>query len=702
MSLSAILNTAASALSVNQQALRTTSNNIANVNTPGYVRQRVDLQAAVIGTQSNGVEIAGIARMADRFLEAASWSAGADFAKYDALSTYYDRFDTLLGDPNDNASIPGKLDQVYSSLTSLALEPTAAGNRQAALAAIESFSRTVSDMATQIQDLRSEVSGQITDAVGEINSVLDRIAKLNPQIVSAKVMGSDAATLEEQRSQALHDLSKLIDIQVSTGADGAVRVSTTKGIPLVDIAAHRLEYNPPGTVTSGTQFDPISVYSVDPKTGAVSAVGQALDSGLSSGELRGLLDMRDTVLPEFGRELGNFARAAVDEFNAVHNASTAYPAPNSLTGAQTGFLASDVQGFTGKAQFAVTDGSGNLVNSVTIDFDSYGPGATLATVIADVNAGLGGAGTLALTDGVMSFSAADPANGVVIAQDEAAPSERGGRGFSHFFGMNDLLTSSTPSHYDTGVTAGQNHNLVAGGTLDLKLRAPDGETVVDYTYTVGGTTFGDIVNGLNASPLGGYMTFSLGSDGQLVSTPKAGGEAYRLYAGSDTTNRGGTGVTLSRFFGMGEANAADSASNVGLAKAIAADNRRLALGRFEPTGDPAITVGDGRGAQMMADLQAKQVSFGAVGQLDSMRVTLGQYGAAFLSNTAQAGTTAQTRRGDAEALSVAVDEKLSNATGVNLDEELSNLLIYQNAYNAAARIITTAQQMMDTLIGMMR
>src|SRR3546814_18675431 len=100
-------------------------------------------------------------------------------------------------------------------------------------------------------------------------------------------------------------LSKLMDIQVSTGADGSVRVSTTNGIALVDITAHKLEYHAPGDVTSGTLFEPITVHSVDPNTGAVSALGTTLDSGVASGALRGLLDMRATGLPYFGRELGH-------------------------------------------------------------------------------------------------------------------------------------------------------------------------------------------------------------------------------------------------------------------------------------------------------------------------------------------------------------------------------------------------------------
>jgi len=702
MSLASILNTATSALGVNQQALRTTSNNIANVNTPGYVRQRVDLQASVAGSQPNGVEISGIARVTDKFLEAASWSAKSDAAQYDALAKYYDRFDSILGDPNDNNSIPGKLDQLYSSLNSLALDPTAAGSRQSALASIDSFTRTVSNMASQIQDLRAEVSGQIGDIVTEINSALQRIAELNPKIVSEKATnGGDASSLEEQRAQAINDLSELVDIRVNTNPDGSVRVSTTSGTALVDITPYVLTYDPPGTVTSGTLFEPITLHTVDPSTGTVIGSGATLDSGVLSGELRGLLDMRDTVLPDLGTELGNLARAAMDQFNAVHNASTAYPPPHSLTGTQTGMLGTDATGFSGIAHFSVTDGSGNLVNSVAIDFSAY---ATLDDAIAAVNAGLGGAGTLTLDDGVMSFTASDPANGVVIVQDEANPSDRAGHGFSQFFGMNDLLVSDTPSNYATGITGSEDHGFAPGGTMNLKLRGPDGKILVDYDYTVTSGDFDSIVNDLNSSPLGPYMTFSLNADGGLDVTPTTGAEGYKLFVPSDTTDRGGTGVTISRFFGLGEAYSANSANGLSVSDAIAEDNRRLALAQYNQSaapGEPVVAAGDGRGAQTLADLQNKSMDFDSSGTLNSMQVTLSQYASAFLSNTAQAGNTVHAHQQDTQALSLAVDEKLSNATGVNLDEELSNLLVYQNAYNAAARIVTTAKEMMDTLLGMM-
>lgn len=705
MSLSTILTTATTGLSVNQQALRTTSTNISNVNTPGYVRQRVDLQTKVAGVQTAGVEIAGINRAVDKFLQSASWSASSDASQFQSLADYYNRFESFLGDPNKNTSIPGKLDALYSTMTNLALDPTAAGGRQNALASIDAFGRTVSDLSDQIQSLRSEVSGQISDVVSQINADIKRISDLNPKIVGEKALGGDTGGMEEQRDQAISDLSKLIDIKVNTNGDGSVRVSTTSGTALVDITAYQLQYNSPGTITAGTLFDPITLHAINPQTGTPSSTGKALDSQVSSGELRGLLDMRDNVLPNFAVELGNLARTAVDQFNSVHNENTAYPAPNSLVGTNSGMVTGDTEHFTGKASFAVVDGSGVEVNRVNIDFGSYPPGTTLSTIISDVNTGLAGDGTLSMTNGVMSFTAANSANGVAIVQDPTTPSDCGGRGFSQFFGLNDLMKSDTPSFYERGVTGTDNHNFTAGDTVDLKVKGPQGDIAVDYTLTIGGTTFNDIVNNLNSSPLSTYMTFSLNSKGGLDVTPTSGNQDYKLFSVADTTNRGGTGMTLTNFFGLGEASVANAANGMGVSDAVANDNQRLALAQYDlsaAAGAPVITVGDGRGANALAALQNKTLQFGAVGDLNAMQATLGQYGASFLSNAALSSSSTQTRRDDAQALSTAVDEKLSNATGVNLDEELSHLLVYQHAYNASARVVTTAQQMMDTLINMMR
>ena len=95
---------------------------------------------------------------------------------------------------------------------------------------------------------------------------------------------------------------------------------------------------------------------------------QALDPHLSSGSLKGMIDMRDQVLGGLGQSLGNMAQQAAQAFNAQSNANAAFPPPTSLTGRNTGLLSTDALNFTGQTTIAVTSSSGNLVSRVDVNF----------------------------------------------------------------------------------------------------------------------------------------------------------------------------------------------------------------------------------------------------------------------------------------------------------------------------------------------
>jgi len=706
MSINAIINHALTGLNTNQQALRTTSNNIANVNTPGYARRVVFQENNVVGGQSFGVKVSEIRRITDQFLEAAARTAKADAGQYSAQSGIHEQIQSLLGSPDQNSSFSGRIDDIFSSLSDLTLNPSGSGRRENLLFALQQFGDEASRISDQLQKLRSDADRQITADVTKINDQLKRIDALNVQIRRTIASGDSPAALEEQRNSAINEISGLIDVSVARNADGSVRISTSSGLALLDVSASELRYSGAGAVNATTLFPTITVHATDPVTGVVAADGRALDGAIRSGELRGLLDMRDDVLPGIGASIGELSRQVIDSINAVHNASTAVPAPNALVGRDSGLLGSDLQGFSGKATFAVVDSAGVAVNSVTIDFDALASGTTLDDVVSAVNSGLGGDGTLAFSNGVMSLTATSSTNGVVIAQDDSAPSSRGGRGFSDFFGMNDLLQSQVPTNFDTGFTAGDAHGFTAGGTMDLEVRGPNGAIAGSYTLTVSGTSFNDLLSSLNAtSALGNYVTFSLDSAGALVSTPKAGYENFDVVVRNDNTVRGASGESFSRLFGLGPHYQMQAARAVKVTPAIASDNTRLALARYDASaasGEPVITAGDGRGALAMQQIQDSAVSFSTAGRLQATSATLGQYGADVLANTGVLAAQAANLAQDYGALSTEVDSRLSNVTGVNLDEELANMVVFQNAFNASARLITTSQEMMDTLLGILR
>ena len=696
------MNTALTGLAANQQALRTTANNIANVNTPGYTRQVVQFDTRVSEGVVTGVEIGDIKRIVDIFLEDASRIAIADAEQFTIATEMHSRLQSLLGSPDQNTSLSGRLDELFTGLSNLVLDPASPARRQTALSSLEDFATEVVRLAEQLQLLRADASARITNDIANLNNLLKSVADLNPIIVREMALGGNTGGLEEQRDKALREIAEIIDIRVNRNSDGSIRINTSNGVTLLDNTLYELHYTAPGTVLAETNFGQITIHKIDPVTGAVDAFGQPLDPVIQSGSLRGLLDMRDETLPDIATALGELSARVIDQLNAVHNANTAVPAPNVLTGRNVGILTTDKHGFTGDATFVVLAADGSVVNSVAIDFDALGAAATVNDLITAVNAGLGADGTLALAGGVMTLTATNPANGIAIVQDATDPSSRAGRGFAYFFGLNDLMSAQVPTHFDTGFSTTDDHGFTPGGTINLELRGPSGVIEGSYTLTIAGATFDDLLNDLNQpANLGALATFSLDASGALVITPKTGFENIEIAVVSDSTSRGATGISLSNLFGMGASFRMNAAKGVKLTDPVAQNIDRLSLARVDlgvAPGTPAINVGDAKGAMAFEDLISTTIAFARAGQLSAVSTTLGRYSANFLSNTALLAERADNLNNSSGALRRELETRIANISGVNMDEELANMVIFQNAFNAAARLITTAQAMFDALL----
>lgn len=699
MSISAIINNSLTGLFTNQAALRVTSSNIANINTPGYARQVVQLEAVVNGSTIGGVKISDIVRIVDKFLVKSVYAADADFARYQIENTFQSRIQALLGRPDENNSLSGRIDGVFEAMSQLALNPLSSILKESTLSTINQFGEEIGGLMSQMQNMRLDASNQIADKIDRINALTARIESLNPMIMKETLTGGEPGGLIERRAQSLTELSQLIDLNVIDMGDNGIQVSTSTGISLVGVTRSVLQYSPPGVVTSSTPFPPITVHQLDGISGAIRPSNLQLDGELKSGELMGLLNLRNKELPEMARQLGSLSAGFADELNRVHNLNTAVPAPNNLTGIKSGLLATDNHNFTGEAVFAVTDANGTLVSKVTVDFGAIG--STMADVVAAVNAGLGGTGTMALTNGVLSLTAAAGANGVSISQVAGNESSRGGRGFSHFFGMNNLVEAKTASHFETGIVGTDNHGFTVGGVLKLEINDANGVKVSEFSLTIGGTTFDDLLTSLNVSPLSGFATFSFSSTGELISTPKPGVVDITLHVKTDSSVRGGTNMSMSQFFGLGETYRMDSAIDLKVSQVINNNPPRLALARLDQTaivGGNALSVGDQTGAMALRDLEIATHKFAKSGGLGAATVTLAQYSANLLANLGLRATLAANNMADNQALSEELNRKSADISGVNLDEELSNMIIFQNAYAASARLLNTAKEMYDTIL----
>ena len=699
MSMTNIINAAVSGLAVAQAGMRNTSNNIANVNTPNYARKTVIQEPQVLNGTGVGVSVGEVRRVTDQFLVRQLQASTSEVGRLDTLTAFQAQIQNMFGKPEDNSSITGKLADVINGLTQLTTDATSSARRQGAISDLKILGDELNREAQELQDLRLEADQRIGDQLLVANTAIRKIHDLNVEISRARIDGGESGALEDKRATALAELAKVLDFNTYDAANSAITVTLSNGQPLVDNFAYRLDYSPAGQVGPGSGFNSINLSRVNLQTGLAVGGSVAVDEALRSGTLRGLLDMRDTIIPNLASQLGEFAGQVVDQLNAVHNENSPVPPPESMSGRNTGLLGTDQHGFTGQATFVALDSGEAVAAAVTIDFDGGGF-TTIDDVVTAINAGLAGSATASFANGVFSLSAGTAAG--VVVQQGTPPADRGGQGFSKFFGLNDLLTGSVPASYATGLEAtdASGFSAAPATALTLAMRGPDaGERSVTIDFsTLSGPTIGDIVNDLNTG-FAGVATFALDADGALNMTPAAGFSDWRLTTVSDTTDRGGTGIGFSTLFGLGETFTAGRAFGVAVRADIVSDPSLLALAKVDSTATGvALSTGDARGASELAAVGQGRFVFGAAGGIGAQTSTLSDYAEQIVGRAATTAAAARSAADDRAALHTEIGQRLSSIEGVNIDEELSNMISLQSAYNASARMISTAKEMFDTLL----
>jgi flagellar hook-associated protein 1 FlgK len=731
MSIDQMLRIAVTGLNTHQQVLRNISNNIVNVNTEGYNRKVTTLKQQIAGGQGIGVTVSEVRRITDTFLARQVQVSSSETGRLEVKAEFHDRLQAMFGSPNQNITLSARLEKLYEGFAALPIEPDNMVRRTGAVNAMQDMANEIKRLAADIQLLRGEAEKQIGEAVLNINTLLTRIRDLNESIAREDaIAGSDSAALKEDRDLALEKLSQYMDVRTFkfNASSEQIRPSTeflgvsgANGVVLVDSLLRQLSYTSPGSVDTATTFDQIVVGKVTADGTVDTEPNQGIiDKNIVSGELKGLLEMRDEVLPKLALELGEFSSKLVDNLNKIHNQNTTVPAPSSLTGRNTGLISTDATGFTGKVTIATFNSSNNFVNRVEIDFDAgtintNGGGAvattltTLGDVVTAVNGALG-ANTMQLVAGKVSLNAPTGAAGVGVLQDATTPSARAGRGFSHFFGLNDVMEATGEAHYDTGLTTSSSHNFGAGGTTTIELRDNENTVVKTFDLTVTninarGTTMQDVLDELNASAnLGNFGTWALDSNGRLSFTASSSFPNVKPVITDDTMNRGSTGLGFGTTFGIGDRHLMNAAKGVTVLSAIVTDPSKLALARIDTSSAatagtvPALTAGDGAGAVAFQQLSELVISYRAAGNLAAVSGTLDHYAANIIADISSQAAFNEVSAEDQRALLNELTQRLDNIGGVNMDEELSQLVIFENAYNASARLIAIAQELFDTLI----
>ena len=294
----AMINNGLSGLLAAQTALNTMSQNVANVNVPGYSRQEVQLSARQSGfgvMGGSGVQVTGLRRVADEFLTVQLWRAESDAGQRQQVSGYLGQLETVLGS-EDSSLLPG-LNQFFASLHGAAETPQSIAPRQQIIASAEALAQRFNHLGSQLDAQERRVLDQLDASNSQANSLLSQVAELNDKIKAVGAQGGSIGILEDQRDETLRQLSQLVEIRSSRQQDGTVNVNLPQGQPLVlgNQAAQIKRDDTELSVQFGTQE-----YSIDGNIG---------------GSLGGLLLHREEQLLPARAELNTIAQEMADKLN---------------------------------------------------------------------------------------------------------------------------------------------------------------------------------------------------------------------------------------------------------------------------------------------------------------------------------------------------------------------------------------------------
>lgn len=301
-----LMDIAQQALMANQEALNVTGNNVANQNTAGYTRQVVSFQTVDAVTLSGSTYGSGVTASAtsqrDRVLEQQVQQQTQTLAQSGALESALQQIQNIFGLSSTTSSASSTVlgtavDAFFSSLSTLASNPSDTATRQNVLATANSLAAAFNSASNQLTQVSTSLNQQVTGDVSQVNSLTKTIASLNSQI-TALSPNADAGALEDQRQQAIAQLSKLIGLdQISTENNG-ITLTTRNGAVLV----------------SGNQSFALSTTPVGGTT-HILAGGQDVTSNLTGGDLGGVLQARDQQLPSYQSALDNLAFAVGEQVN---------------------------------------------------------------------------------------------------------------------------------------------------------------------------------------------------------------------------------------------------------------------------------------------------------------------------------------------------------------------------------------------------
>jgi flagellar hook-associated protein 1 FlgK len=645
-----------------QKALDTIGNNIANAATEGYHRQRIDLNPArtsQVGSVQlgGGVDIAGITRMYDRYLEQEllrqQSSLGQISQEYSKLRTVENAF----GELSAGGGLSTVIDDFFNALQDLSAHPTEIIYQNLAVTTAETLAYRFNTLGEFLSSTETEIQYEAENIVEQINLLINRIAELNSDIGKIEISGGQANNLRDQRDQSISELSELINIETLDREYGVVDVSAA-GTPVV-------------TSTTASEFE-IGI-NEDGNLG-ISITGMTdYNITAAGGKIGGLLSLKNTLVYDIHDKLDDLASAIIQQINQYH-----------VQGAGSEGSFSQLTGWTNVSE-DLSDFSTVSAGYVYIRVINTSSGAAVRTAIPVLQ----DASSDTLTEiagfidgaGVANVSASvNSSNQLTITADT---------GYKFDFlpcvlpapTASTLTGSSPPTISVSGIYTGTANDTfrftvsgagsVGNGNLTLEVKDGGGAGSVIATLNIG--------SGYDATPLdiGNGIKISLNTDGDF-----GAGDNFNVDAFADTdTSELLSAVGINTFF------SGSRASDITVCSDISATPKRIATSL-------GADMTDNANASRMKDLKDLALS-----SLNNM--TPGEFYRRLVSNTGQEISIKQVREDNVELMIQNLANQKSEISDVDINEEAAQMLVFEQMYHAMAKYMGAIQATLSNLMDIM-
>jgi len=310
-----LFSTAGSALQTYQTTLEVTGNNIANVNKEGYTRRRVDLSTKMSirtaqGFIGTGVNVSQINRVHDTLLEKQGNLAIQDNGRWRTESDFLQIVETVFNEGSDS-ELSSLIGDFFNDWYNLANNTEDFSMRTSLIASSSVMTGRVNQIYSKLKDVRLTIDDKISGMVEDVDRLAKQVADLNLGILSSEGEGMMANDLRDARDTAISELSELVDLSVIEQNNGFFNVLVAGANMLV----------------SGTRTAPVNFQldKADPNNPAARIIIGSVDisSLVNQGELKGLMNVRDNVLPGVLKEMDDFAAALISSVNALHTQGVA-------------------------------------------------------------------------------------------------------------------------------------------------------------------------------------------------------------------------------------------------------------------------------------------------------------------------------------------------------------------------------------------